>query len=121
MRTLRWWNLRSKGIDYVHESLTILSDSFAVTEAYVDLCYGYLEINSLNEARSYGERALEMATDDRHIRNSHYLLGEIYVTLGDSERADYHFDNLAHFYPEFKNLKSLLYAIDLRSMVNLKL
>jgi tetratricopeptide (TPR) repeat protein len=110
-----------KGIDYVHESLTILNDSFAVTEAYVDLCYGYLESGELDEARCYGERALDLATDDRHIRNSHYLLGEIYVTLGESEKADYHFDKLARFYPEFKNLKSLLYAIDLRSMVNLKL
>ena len=110
-----------KGIEYVQESLTILNDPFSMTEAYVDLCYGYLEAGSLDEARSYGERALELATDDRHVRNSHYLLGEIYVTLGDSEKADHHFDQLARFYPEFKNLKSLLYAIDLRSMVNLKL
>ena len=37
------------------------------------------------------------------------------------QRRPHHFDELARFYPEFKNLKSLLYAIDLRAMVNLKL
>jgi tetratricopeptide (TPR) repeat protein len=110
-----------KGLDYVHESMTLLSDPIAVAEAFVDLCFGYLETGNLSEARSYGERALEIATEQRHIRNAHYLLGEVCYTLGDSEKADHHFDELARFYPEFKNLKSLLYAIDLRSMVNLKL
>ena len=110
-----------KGLDYVHESLTILNDPIAVAEAYIDLCYGYLETGNLAEARSYGERALEIATEQRHIRNAHYLLGEVCYTLGDSENAELHFDELSRFYPEFKNLKSLLYAIDLRSMVNLKL
>ena len=115
-----------KGLDFVHESLTILDDSnglaeTAVAEAYVDLCYGYLESGNLAEARTYGDRALAIATEPRHIRNAHYLLGEVCYMLGEAEAADRHFDELARCYPEFKNLKSLLYAIDLRSMVNLKL
>jgi tetratricopeptide (TPR) repeat protein len=110
-----------KGLDFVHESLTILEDSIAVAEAYVDLCYGYLESGNLTEARTYGDRALAIATEPRHIRNAHYLLGEVCYMLGEAETADRHFDELARAYPEFKNLKSLLYAIDLRSMVNLKL
>ena len=41
--------------------------------------------------------------------------------MDDIERAELHFDKLAAFYPDFRHLKSLLFAIDLRSMVNLKL
>jgi tetratricopeptide (TPR) repeat protein len=103
------------GLDLLHESLTILKDSMSVAEVYVDLCYGYLELSSFDRAQFYGEAALEIATDERQIRNAHYLLGEVAHTLGDTEKAEH------HFYPEFKNLKSLLYAIDLRGMVNLKL
>ena len=40
---------------------------------------------------------------------------------GDTVTADFHFGELARFYPAFKNLKSLLFAIDLRGMVNFKL
>ena len=32
-----------------------------------------------------------------------------------------HFDELARYYPQFRNLKTLLFAVDLRSMINLKL
>jgi len=110
-----------KGVEYVLESLSILRDPVTVAEAYIDLCYGYLELGKLEEARTYGERALQLSTEERHVRNGHYLLGEVCYTLGDKQAADRHFDELARFYPEFKNLKSLLYAIDLRGMVNLKL
>jgi hypothetical protein len=41
--------------------------------------------------------------------------------VGDVEAAEEHFDELARFYPQFRHLKSLLFAIDLRSMINLKL
>jgi hypothetical protein len=37
------------------------------------------------------------------------------------EKASFHFDELARYYPQFRNLKSLLFAIDMRSMLNLKL
>jgi tetratricopeptide (TPR) repeat protein len=110
-----------EGISTIHNALRYLTDPLGLVEAHVDLCYGYLESGDLEQARSYGEKALARATDSRHIRNSHYLLGEVAYTSGDSEKAEYHFDELARFYPEFRNLKSLLFAIDLRSMVNLKL
>ena len=51
----------------------------------------------------------------------HYLLGEACYKSGDVEGADFHFSELSKFYPQFRNLKNLLYALDLRSMVNLKL
>ncbi len=110
-----------EGIAMIHDALRYLHDPLGLVEAYVDLCYGYLDRGDLQQARAYGEKALECATDSRHIRNAHYLLGEVAYTSGDGERADHHFDQLARFYPDFKNLKSLLFAIDLRSMVNLKL
>ena len=51
----------------------------------------------------------------------HYLLGEVAYKMGDISLAEFHFDKLAAFYPDFRHLKSLLFAIDLRSMVNIKL
>ena len=110
-----------EGIARIHDALRIINERFGREEAYVDLCYGYLELGQLDEARKYGEAALEIASEPRVLRNSHYLLGEVAYTSGDTDAADYHFSELARYYPEFTNLKSLLYAIDLRSMVNLKL
>ncbi|HEX7191920.1 MAG TPA: tetratricopeptide repeat protein [Thermoanaerobaculia bacterium] len=110
-----------EGIARIHDALLIINDRFGREEAFVDLCYGYLEMGNLDEARKYGEAALEIASEPRPVRNAHYLLGEVAYKLGDTEAADRHFDELARFYPEFTNLKSLLFAIDLRSMVNLKL
>jgi tetratricopeptide (TPR) repeat protein len=109
------------GLALIQRALVILREPLGLAEAYVDLCYGYLELADYDSAQYYGEAALAIATDPRHIRNSHYLLGEVAHTRGDSDRADYHFTELARFYPEFTNLKHLLFAIDLRSMVNLKL
>ena len=110
-----------EGIKTIHEALEYLSDPLGLVEAYIDLCYGYLEQGDVQAARKYGEMALDCATDSRHVRNAHYLLGEVAYTMGDAERANDHFDKLAKFYPEFRNLKSLLFAVDLRSMINLKL
>ncbi|MEA2570085.1 MAG: MalT-like region [Acidobacteriota bacterium] len=113
-------NIR-EGLALIHDAAQMLTDPLGTAEAYIDLCYGYLELEDLERARFYGDAGLEVARDNRQIRNAHYLLGEVAYKSGDSEAADYHFDCLAKFYPEFRHLKSLLFAIDLRSMVNLKL
>lgn len=110
-----------EGIDLIHDALQLLTDPIGSAEAYVDLCFAYLEIGDLERSRFYGEAGLELAKENRQIRNAHYLLGEVAYKQGDSEAAEHHFDSLARFYPEFRHLKSLLFAIDLRSMVNLKL
>lgn len=110
-----------EGISTIHHALKYLKDHLGISEAFIDLCYGYLESGDLDKARFYGEAGLEAATEPRQIRNAHYLLGEVAHTAGDSDLAHFHFDELAKYYPEFRNLKSLLFAIDLRSMVNLKL
>jgi tetratricopeptide (TPR) repeat protein len=109
------------GITLVHQALELLDSPTLRAEAYIDLCFGYLDKNDAERARFYGEAGMELAHDERQIRNAHYLLGEAAHKCGDTETAEYHFDHLARFYPQFRNLKSLLYAIDLRGMVNLKL
>ncbi len=110
-----------EGLAKVHEALACLSDPIGRAEALIDLCYGYLEHGDYDKAVEYGRTGLEVAKDPRQIRNAHYLLGEACYKSGDSDAADFHFSELSRFYPNFRNLKSLLYAIDLRGMVNLKL
>jgi tetratricopeptide (TPR) repeat protein len=110
-----------EGIARVTESLTLMTDPIGMAEAYIDLCYAYIENSAFEKARLYGEAGLEIAKDPRQIRNAHYLLGEACYKSGDSEGAEFHFGELSKFYPQFRNLKNLLFAIDLRSMVNLKL
>jgi tetratricopeptide (TPR) repeat protein len=110
-----------EGLARVHEALALLSDPIGRAEALIDLCYGYVGAGEFEKARYFGEQGLEIARDPRQIRNAHYLLGEACYKSGDAAAADFHFSELAKFYPQFRNLKNLLYAIDLRSMVNLKL
>jgi tetratricopeptide (TPR) repeat protein len=109
------------GLAYIHEALEMLSDPIGRAEAYVDLCYGYVSQGDYARAKKYGLAGLEIAKEPRQIRNAHYLLGEACHKSSDPQGADYHFTELAKHYPQFRNLKNLLYAIDLRSMVNFKL
>jgi tetratricopeptide (TPR) repeat protein len=90
-------------------------------ESHLDLCLGYLETGELERARFHGEIGLRDATEERQVRNGHYLLGEVAYTLGDTAAAEYHFDQLARYYPDFPQLRNLLFAIDLRKIVNFKL
>jgi TolA-binding protein len=98
-----------------------IESSSAKAESLIDLCYGYVELQQYDKALQYGNAGLELAAEPRQIRNAHYLLGEAAYKAGDIETAELHFDELSRFYPQFRNLKALLFAIDLRSMVNLKL
>jgi tetratricopeptide (TPR) repeat protein len=110
-----------EGIALIEKALPFIASPMHVAEAYIDLCFGYLGLENLERAWHFGQAGLDLATESRQIRNSHYLLGEIAYKMGDIELAEFHFDKLAAFYPDFRHLKSLLFAIDLRSMVNLKL
>ncbi|MBV9493826.1 MAG: tetratricopeptide repeat protein [Acidobacteria bacterium] len=111
----------AEGIRLIHEAMPYIFSDAARAEAHIDLCYGYLGIEDVENARNHGETGLQLASEPRQIRNAHYLLGEVAHQSDDHQTAEYHFGELARFYPEFRNLKSLLYAIDLRSIVNLKL
>lgn len=112
------------GLSLIHEAIGLMISSGAegyLAESYIDLCFGYLEKESLEKAREFGTLGLELATEDRQVRNAHYLLGEVAYKSGDTVGAQRHFGHLARFYPDFPHLTDLLLAIDLRSMVNLKL
>lgn len=109
------------GLDMIHRAIERIEVPSSRSDSYIDLCYGYLELGNYDKALQYGQVGLECATDARQIRNAHYLLGEAAYKLGDVEAAEYHFDELTRFYPQFRNLKKLLFALDLRSMVNLRL
>jgi len=111
----------AEGVALMESILDELQGDSVRSDSLVDLCYGYIDLGDFEKARRYGEAALELASEPRQIRNAHYLLGEAAYKMDDHDRAEYHFDELCRFYPEFRNLKSLLFAIDLRSMVNLKL
>ncbi len=110
----------AEGIECIRKAMPSLQSPESIAEAHIDLCYGYIDLAKYDEARRHGEKGLEMASDARQTRNAHYLLGEACYKAGDIESAEYHFDELARFYPQFRNLKSLLFGIDLRSMLNLK-
>lgn len=114
-------NETTEGVRLLLSVLDKIDGQGSLADAYIDLCYGYLDLDKLEHARHFGELGLELSLDPRQTRNAHYLLGEVFYKSGDVERADHHFEQLAKFYPQFRNLKSLLFAIDLRGMVNLKL
>jgi tetratricopeptide (TPR) repeat protein len=111
----------SEGIRLLRSVVDRIEGQGTLADAYIDLCYGYMDLEQLDHARYFGELGLTLALDARQIRNAHYLLGEVAYKMGDTEKANHHFDELAKFYPQFRNLKSLLFAIDIRGMVNLKL
>ena len=110
-----------EGIALIEKAVPSLASPTHLAEAYIDLCFGYLGLENLERAKHFGEAGWQLATEPRQIRNAHYLLGEVAYKSGDIAQAEVHFDHLAKFYPDFQHLKTLLFAIDLRSMVNLKL
>jgi tetratricopeptide (TPR) repeat protein len=113
-----------EGVDLIHQAIEImhrLGNSGYLAESYIDLCHGYLELGDLDQARHYGEMGLERLVEARQERNVHYLLGEIAYKSDDFSAAEHHFDHLATHYPDFPQLKNLLLAVDLRTMINWKL
>lgn len=110
-----------KGLRMIESILDQVQVPSTLSDSYIDLCSGYLDLENYETARQYGETGLELASEPRQIRNAHYLLGEAAYKMGDVDAAEHHFEQLARFYPQFRHLKSLLFGIDLRSMLNLKL
>ena len=110
-----------EGIHMIGNVIDSIEIPSSLSDSYIDLCYGYLDLEEYEKARQTGERGLQYAGEPRQVRNAHYLLGEACYKAGDHEAAEMHFNELARYYPQFRNLKSLLFAIDIRSMLNLKL
>lgn len=114
----------SEGVEMIHRAIEIMQqeeNAGYLAESYIDLCHGYLELGDLDRARHYGQLGLERLVEARQERNVHYLLGEIAFKSDDFSAAERHFDHLATHYPDFPQLKNLLLAVDLRTMINWKL
>lgn len=110
-----------RGIAMLESILDQIVSKADLSDAYIELCFGYVELQQYAKARELGERGLELAANERQVRNAHYLLGEAAYKMDDVEGAEVHFDELARFYPQFRQLKNVLFSIDLRSMINLRL
>jgi tetratricopeptide (TPR) repeat protein len=108
------------GVKILEDVLQQLDDNYLVVEACLDLCFGYLELQRDEIAEMYGKRALALATVGRQVRNANHLLGEICLRTSRYDESDAHFDVVASFYPDFKNVKQLLVAVDLCAVVNWK-
>lgn len=109
------------GIAMVESVLNEIEVPSTRSDSYIDLCYGYLQLDQYEKALELGENGLRLAEEPRQVRNAHYLLGEAAYKVGDFDAADYHFEELGKFYPQFRNLKNVLVALDLRGMLNLRL
>jgi tetratricopeptide (TPR) repeat protein len=104
-------------IESVLRDLTVTEDR---AEAMLDLALGYMNLEQYATAESFVRSALELATSRRQTRNANYVLGEICIRTSRYEEADGYFDVVASYYPDFKNVKQLLVAVDLCSVVNWK-
>lgn len=121
-------------LDRAPEGLPLIQDALAYFEsigasehsiyALQDLCFGYLRSDRYEEARYFGEAALERlgATpqDGPLEKNLLYMVGEACQAAGDLEGARRHFDRLAAHYPEFHNLRAYLEVFDFRNVINLR-
>jgi len=91
-----------------------------------DLCYGYILLDRLEEARNAGERGLILArvNDDALVaKNLLYLLGEACVRAGDRFRARRYIDELTSHYPDLPHTDDfveVLLGMDLTRVVNLR-
>jgi tetratricopeptide (TPR) repeat protein len=109
-----------EGIMLLDAVLPRLDDHDAIAEVCLDLCFAYTELGDYRKAERYGHRALNLAVMRRQVRNANHLLGEICMRTERYDEANSYFDVVASYYPDFKNVKQLLVAVDLCSVVNWK-
>jgi tetratricopeptide (TPR) repeat protein len=109
-----------EGVQILESVFDHLDDEYLIVEACLDLCFGYLELREYDVAETYGRDALARATVQRQVRNANHLMGELCLRTGRYDESDAFFDVVASYYPEFKNVKQLLVAVDLCAVVNWK-
>lgn len=109
-----------EGVQIIESIFARLDDEYLIVEACLDLCFGYLELEQYELAELYGRRALDSAGVQRQVRNANHLMGEVCLRTARYDESDAFFDVVAGFYPDFKNVKQLLVAVDLCSVVNWK-
>lgn len=93
------------------------------TFPHLDLCLGHLKLGQYDDAERSGIQALALGQEfhqERVVKNSHFLLGEIYSETGRREDAEQHFDALSRFYPDFPALKGFLHQVNVVGMLNLR-
>ena len=114
------------GVPLVQRALTLLEGlgtRQAMDYPCLDLCYASLKLERMDEAESWGVRALGLGQEFQRndvIKNAHYLLAETYSELGRESAADEHYDALANYYPDFPALKNYLHQISLMGLINLR-
>jgi len=109
------------GIEIIESVILEVDDAEWRADALLDLGLGYLNLEHFHTAEELAREGLSVACTRRQVRNGNHLLGEICTRTGRHDEADAHFDVVAGFYPDFKNLKQLLTAVDLCKIVNWKL
>lgn len=109
-----------EGVRLLERALPELEEAYDRAEAFLDLCFGYMELGRNELAEEFGRAALQIASVPRQVRNANHLLGEICVRTERHDEADGFFDVVASFYPDFRNVKQLLVAVDVCSVVNWK-
>lgn len=109
-----------EGIALSESILPLMDEAYLIAEVCLDLCFAYTELEQFKKAERFGHRALNLATIRRQVRNANHLLGEICIRTNRYDEADRYFDVVASYYPDFKNVKQLLVAVDLCSVVNWK-
>jgi hypothetical protein len=108
------------GVRLLERALPELEETYDRAEAFLDLCFGSMELGDNAAAERFGRAAMQLAAVPRQVRNAHHLVGEICVRTGRHDEADALFDVVASFYPDFRNVKQLLIAVDVCSVVNWK-
>jgi tetratricopeptide (TPR) repeat protein len=108
------------GVRLLESALPSLEEDYDRAEALLDLCFGYMELAQYDAAETSGRAALQLASVKRQIRNANHLLGEVCLRTERYDEADAFFDVVAAYYPDFKNVKQLLVAVDLCAVVNWK-
>lgn len=110
-------------VDRALSQLETLGARQATAYPCLDLCLGHLKLESFDEAEHWGIRALALGQEfvkSDVVKNSHYLLGEIYSETDREEDAERHFEALSGFYPEFPSLKNFLHQVNVVGMINLR-
>jgi len=109
-----------EGVALSESILPLMDEDYLIAEVCLDLCFAYTELGEYKRAERYGHRALNLSTIRRQVRNANHLLGEICIRTQRYDEADGYFDVVASYYPDFKNVKQLLVAVDLCAVVNWK-
>lgn len=115
-----------QGIAIILDALQIAQsngNTRCLVECYQDLSFAYMQLKEFRRAEEYGEKALAIAAEKDYkdiLKNCYYLLGEIYLLMGNEEKSDLYFDKLQALYPHLAVLKAFLKTFDVSNIINLK-